>query len=65
MGFVRFDFPALGAADAPVAGVAIKPTTDMSTRKSIQAVPKAPFSQTATVNSGSTAPAAPEKGTST
>ena len=64
MGFVRFYFPALGAADAPVAGVAVKPATDMSTHKSIQAVPKAPVSQPATVNSGSTAPATPEKGTS-
>ncbi|XP_057499098.1 eukaryotic translation initiation factor 4G-like isoform X1 [Actinidia eriantha] len=53
--------PVHGAADTPVAGVAVKPTTDMSTRKIIQAVPKAPFSQSATVNSGSTSPATPEK----
>ncbi|GFY92048.1 eukaryotic translation initiation factor 4G [Actinidia rufa] len=53
--------PVHGAADTPVAGVAVKPTTDMSTRKSIQAVPKSPFSQPATVNSGSTAPATPLK----
>ncbi|GFZ02902.1 eukaryotic translation initiation factor 4G [Actinidia rufa] len=53
--------PVHGAADAPVAGVAVKPAMDMSTQKSIQAVPKAPFSQPVTVNSGSTAPATPEK----
>ncbi|XP_057513833.1 eukaryotic translation initiation factor 4G-like isoform X1 [Actinidia eriantha] len=53
--------PVHGAANAPVAGVAVKPATDMSTHKSIQAVPKAPFSQPVTVNSGSTAPATPEK----
>ncbi|KAH7864688.1 hypothetical protein Vadar_032685 [Vaccinium darrowii] len=51
-----------GAADAPLAGVPVKPTTDMPTQKSTQAVPKAPSSQPAIVNSDSTPPATPAKG---
>ncbi|XP_058224937.1 eukaryotic translation initiation factor 4G-like isoform X1 [Rhododendron vialii] len=48
-------------ADAPVAGVPLKPTADMATQKSTQAGPKAPSSQPAIVNSDSTPPATPAK----
>lgn len=57
----HFVLLALGAANAPVAGVPLRPTTDMATQKSTQAGPKAPSSQPAIVNSDSTPPATPAK----
>lgn len=62
-GFVHFVVLVLGAADAPVTGVTVKPTADMAPQKSAQAVPKAPSSQPAAVNVDTTAPATPTKGT--
>ncbi|KAF7137278.1 hypothetical protein RHSIM_Rhsim07G0038700 [Rhododendron simsii] len=56
-----FRLVALGAADAPVAGVPLKPTTYMAAQKSTQAGPKAPSSQPAIVNSDSTPPATSAK----
>uniref|UniRef100_A0A5B7AA43 Eukaryotic translation initiation factor 4G n=1 Tax=Davidia involucrata TaxID=16924 RepID=A0A5B7AA43_DAVIN len=52
--------PLHGTSDAPVTGVAVKPT-DISTHKSTRAVPKAPSSHPATVSSDTTAPGTPAK----
>ncbi|KAL6964926.1 hypothetical protein U1Q18_035981 [Sarracenia purpurea var. burkii] len=54
--------PVHGAADDPVTGVTIKPTTDMASQKNAQAVPKAPSSQHAVANSETLAPTTPTKG---
>lgn len=61
MSVFHFGLLALGAADAPVAGVPVKPTADMATQKSTQAGPKAQSSQPDIINSDSTPPATPAK----
>lgn len=60
--FCSFPCYFFGAADAPVTGVTVRPTTDMAPQKSAQPVPKAPSSQPAAVNVDTTAPATPTKG---
>ncbi|KAA8520411.1 hypothetical protein F0562_014667 [Nyssa sinensis] len=52
--------PLHGASDAPVTGV-IGKLTDTSAQKSTQAVPKAPSSQSTTVNLDTTLPSTPAK----
>lgn len=50
------------ASDVPTTSTAAKPTELLAPQRSTRAVPKPPTSQSASVNSDSTAPTTPAKG---